>query len=248
MKTRLLILLTAVSLSFSVHGKEQPLPKPETNQFFNLSSVSQQIVPIALGYCEKEGFTHFKIKNFHYLDNENNEFSFSAPSKSKEFELYEGKGPSFTYALYCYSRPPEDTDAVNVLELKRFFDLVAEYVNKEQGGKSSEAEASENVLFEPKSEKEFDDLIAKRGKKIYVDLYSARCPPCKILAPKFAKWAEDNAGKALFAKVDISAVPAIGERYSVQSVPTLLIFNEKGVLEAKKMGLPAINNYMLEAF
>lgn len=91
-----------------------------------------------------------------------------------------------------------------------------------------------------KNMKELDSLILNSGKVTYVDVYSTYCPPCRALAPKFQKWADENADKAYFAKVNSSEVAEITKKYGIKGVPTILVFDEKGNLIDRKVGLNEI--------
>jgi thioredoxin 1 len=56
-----------------------------------------------------------------------------------------------------------------------------------------------------------------------VDLFSNRCPPCRILAPTISSLADKYAGKIAVCKVDVDRVTAIAEKYGVTAIPTVLI-------------------------
>ncbi len=70
----------------------------------------------------------------------------------------------------------------------------------------------------------FDRHISKTELPVLVDFYSSTCAPCLMMGPQF-----DDAAKALhpdarLAKIESSAEPVIAQRYSIQSVPTLILF------------------------
>lgn len=105
----------------------------------------------------------------------------------------------------------------------------------------SALQAAENKsLVLIKNENQLTSLLQNSGKKTYVDVYLTYCPPCKRLAPKFEKWAENNADKASFAKVNTQEVSGIAKKYSIQKYPTVLVFDEDGNLVDKKVGLDQI--------
>ncbi len=72
---------------------------------------------------------------------------------------------------------------------------------------------------------DFQSLISA-NKFVVVDFYADWCPPCKAIAPLYAKLAEENAvdGKLAFAKVNVDHVPAIAQQYSVTAMPTFMFF------------------------
>ena len=76
----------------------------------------------------------------------------------------------------------------------------------------------------------FDDALAKASKPILVDFFATWCGPCVQQAPILEKWAAANADKVEVAKLDIDKAPALASKYSVMSIPTLVLF--KGGKEA----------------
>jgi thioredoxin len=63
-----------------------------------------------------------------------------------------------------------------------------------------------------------------RRRRLVVDFWAPWCSPCRRMAPELEKAATHVAGSALIVKVDIDAVPALGERFRIRSVPTLAVF------------------------
>ncbi len=56
-----------------------------------------------------------------------------------------------------------------------------------------------------------------------VDLFSNRCPPCRVLAPTISSLADKYAGRVTVCKVDVDLVPTVAEQYGVTAIPTVLI-------------------------
>jgi len=67
-------------------------------------------------------------------------------------------------------------------------------------------------------------VLDKRGICL-VDLFSNRCPPCKILAPTISSLADKYVGSVTVCKVDVDRAPAVAQRYGVSAIPTVLIIN-----------------------
>ncbi len=57
-----------------------------------------------------------------------------------------------------------------------------------------------------------------------VDFYSPTCAPCLMMGPQFEDAAKQLHPKIRLAKIDTSMEQAIAGRFSIQSVPTLVIF------------------------
>jgi thioredoxin 2 len=70
----------------------------------------------------------------------------------------------------------------------------------------------------------FDALIADAPVPVLVDFWAPWCGPCRTMAPELEKAARHLAGGALVVKVNTDAVPELGERFRIRSIPTLAIF------------------------
>ena len=58
---------------------------------------------------------------------------------------------------------------------------------------------------------------------VMVDCWAAWCYPCRIIAPIVDELANEYSAVALFAKLNVDDNPATAMRYSIQSIPTILI-------------------------
>jgi thioredoxin 2 len=70
----------------------------------------------------------------------------------------------------------------------------------------------------------FDALISSSSLPVIVDFWAPWCGPCRMMAPELTTVAKDAMGEWLIAKVDTDAVPELGERFRIRSIPTLAIF------------------------
>ena len=59
---------------------------------------------------------------------------------------------------------------------------------------------------------------------VLVDCWAPWCGPCRIIAPIIEKLASDYAGRVKIGKLNIDKNPLISLKYSIQSIPTLLLF------------------------
>ncbi|GHC43035.1 thioredoxin [Roseibacillus persicicus] len=71
---------------------------------------------------------------------------------------------------------------------------------------------------------------------VLVDFWAEWCGPCKQMDPVLGKLAEELAGEATIAKVNVDESPALAQKYGVQSIPTFLVFKD-GVEVSRKSGV-----------
>lgn len=70
----------------------------------------------------------------------------------------------------------------------------------------------------------FDQIVLQSNKPVLVDLWATWCKPCLMVAPILDELADEYDGRISFVKVDVDQNPKTASRYSVMSIPTLLIF------------------------
>jgi thioredoxin 2 len=74
------------------------------------------------------------------------------------------------------------------------------------------------------SSTEFDRVVGSSSVPVVVDYWAPWCGPCRMVAPELQKVAARQAGRVLVVKVNTEALPALGERFAVRSIPTLAVF------------------------
>jgi len=70
----------------------------------------------------------------------------------------------------------------------------------------------------------FEQLIAKSVVPVAVDYWAPWCAPCRMVAPELEKVAARADGRFVIAKVNTDALPDLGERFNIRSIPTFAVF------------------------
>lgn len=89
----------------------------------------------------------------------------------------------------------------------------------------------------------FDAEVLKSDLPVLVDFWAPWCGPCKALAPTLEKVTEETAGKVTVGKLNVDEASGIAGKYSIMSIPTLLVF-VKGEVVAQMVGLTSKEKIM----
>jgi len=81
-----------------------------------------------------------------------------------------------------------------------------------------------NEPIEVPSVEAFDALVKDSKLPVVVDFWAPWCGPCRVVAPELIKVAASNAGRYAVVKVNTDALPELGERFRIRSIPTMAVF------------------------
>ncbi len=81
------------------------------------------------------------------------------------------------------------------------------------------------------------DVLEAPG-PVLVDFWAEWCGPCKAVGPVLDELAKDYAGKLTVAKVNIDDNPVTPNDYAVRGIPTMLLFRDGKLLDAKVGAMP----------
>lgn len=81
----------------------------------------------------------------------------------------------------------------------------------------------------------FDEVVGSSEKPILVDFWAEWCGPCKMIAPILEELAVEQADKFVIGKLDVDVNVATATKFSVMSIPTLLLFKD-GEVVARLVG------------
>ncbi len=71
----------------------------------------------------------------------------------------------------------------------------------------------------------FEELITRNEIPVLVDFYADWCGPCKMVSPIIARIAKEFKGRITTVKINTEKKPGIAAQYSIQSIPTIMMFH-----------------------
>jgi len=72
----------------------------------------------------------------------------------------------------------------------------------------------------------FEEEVLKSASPVLVDFWAEWCGPCRMIAPLIEEIAKDYQGKLKVAKLNVDEEREIALKYSIRSIPTLILFKE----------------------
>jgi len=97
----------------------------------------------------------------------------------------------------------------------------------------------------------FEAEVIKSKAPVIVDFWAEWCGPCKMLSPIVDEIDREYSGKIKICKLDVDSCPEIAAKYSVFSIPTMIIFKNGAPMDklvgmqSKKVLMEKIEHFTL---
>lgn len=96
----------------------------------------------------------------------------------------------------------------------------------------------------------FSTDVLSESKLVLVDFWAEWCGPCRVLGPTIDELEKEFVDSAVVAKLNITENPEASTKYSVRSIPTIIIYKNGEEVErlvgvrGKQFYIDKINYYL----
>ena len=74
------------------------------------------------------------------------------------------------------------------------------------------------------TDQNFEATVGGSQQIVLLDFWATWCAPCKMLRPVVEELATEYAGRVVVAELDVDANPQTASKFSVLSIPSLILF------------------------
>jgi len=116
-------------------------------------------------------------------------------------------------------------DELAELKKKRLEELTKHYIKGDKPMEKKWPDSPISLL-----DADIDETV-KKYPTIVVDCWAAWCGPCRMLGPIIEELAKEMKGKIVFGKLNVDENPQTSMKYSIMSIPTLLVFKNGAMVD-----------------
>ena len=89
---------------------------------------------------------------------------------------------------------------------------------------------------------DFEREVLQAEGPVVVDFWAPWCGPCRVVGPILSDMADEHGERVKFVKVNVDESPQVQARYSVLSIPTVMLF-ESGEARDSVVGARSRSHY-----
>lgn len=83
----------------------------------------------------------------------------------------------------------------------------------------------------------FDEEVLLSDKTVLVDFFAVWCGPCRMVSPVVDEISEEREDVKV-CKVNVDEQPGLAERFSVSSIPALMVFKDGKAVRSEVGAMP----------